>query len=80
MIVFKTISFKKRSFRFSFFCCRFHNKTIIFQKNENDPSPAVFNNLVSHQNTQLNAEAKMQASNRFILRVWGRLHSLIHYR
>ena len=38
---------------------------------------SVLNHSVNHQNTQLNAEAKKQASTRHIFRVLGRLHNLI---
>ena len=37
---------------------------------------SVLNHSVKYQNTQFNAEAKKQASNRHILRVLGRLHNL----
>ena len=37
----KNDRFKKGSFRLSFFRRRFHNKTIVFKKNENDPSLGV---------------------------------------
>ena len=37
----------------------------------------LLNQLVNHQNTQLNAETKNQASNRHIFIVLGRLYSLI---
>ena len=38
---------------------------------------SVLNHFFIHQNTQLNAETKYQASNRHIFRVWGRPYSLI---
>ena len=38
---------------------------------------SVLKHLVNHQNTQLNAETKHQASNRQTFRVLGHLYSLI---
>jgi len=38
---------------------------------------SVLNHLLNHKNSQLNAKTKIQASNRHIFRVLGRLHSLI---